>query len=339
MELSPKLVHVPELYGDFWFNSEPVSIRALRGYVILLDFWDYSSVSCVRTQPYIKEWHRKYQDFGLVVIGIHTPQFQFGKKPEHVERAIREAGLEYPIVMDNEAIIWSAFGNRYWPTKYLVEKDGYIRYMHHGEGGYEQFERAIQALLGDAGVRGEFPPFMDPVRETDRQGAVCYRPTGEIYLGYLRGTIGNVEGFSPESTVEYADKGLYLPGRFYAHGTWTDEKEFIRFNSDGVSDGYIAFSYEALEVNGVFGLAGGKSCELVVEQDGMMLTSENKGEDVELTLRGESVLRASSPRMYSIVKNREFGGHTLKLKTSCPNLAFYSFTFVTGLIPELVSNN
>lgn len=339
MERSLKHVHAPELYGDFWYNSEPVSIRALRGYVILLDFWDYSCVNCIRALPYIKEWHRKYQDFGLVVIGVHTPEFKFGKKPEHVERAIREAGIVYPIVMDNEAIIWSAYANRYWPTRYLLDKDGYIRYMHHGEGGYEQFERAIQALLGDAGLHGELPPLMEPIRETDRQGAVCYRPTSEIYLGYLRGTIGNVEGFSPESTMDYSDPGLYMPGRFYAHGVWTDEKEFIRFNSDGVSEGYLAFSYEALEVNGVISVEGGKSCELVIEQDGQMLSFENKGEDLELTEQGQSVLNVSSPRMYNIVKNKEFGGHTLKLKTSCPNVAVYTFTFATSLIPELISNN
>ncbi|MGH2568460.1 MAG: redoxin domain-containing protein, partial [Bacteroidota bacterium] len=277
MELSPQHVRAPELYGDFWFNSDPVSLRALRGYVILLDFWDYSCVNCIRALPYIKEWHRKYQEYGLGVIGIHTPEFKFGKKPENVERAIREAGIAYPVVMDNEALIWSGFANRSWPTKHLIDKDGYVRYKRPGEGGYEEFERAIQALLSDAGVRGELPPFTEPIRETDRQGAVCYRPTGEIYLGYLRGTIGNVEGYSPESTVEYSDPGLYMPGRFYVQGAWREEKEFIRFNSGGVSNGYIVFSYEASEVNGVLGLDEGKSCELIVEQDGKALTSENKG--------------------------------------------------------------
>ncbi len=339
MELSLEHTHAPELYGDYWFNSEPVSVRALHGYVILLDFWDYSCLNCLRTLPYIKEWHRKYQEFGLVVIGVHTPEFKFGKNPEYVERAIREAGIVYPVVMDNEAIIGSAYTARYWPTKYLIDKDGYIRYMHQGEGSYEQFERAIQAFLMESGVHGELPQLMDPIRDTDRQGAVCYRPTNEIYLGYLRGTMGNVEGFSPESTVEHSDPGLYVPGRFYAQGAWTDEKEFIRHDSQGRDDGYIVFSYEALEVNSVLSAERGKSCELVVEQDGEMLTLENKGDDVELKEQGICVLKVSGPRMYNIVKNREFGAHTLKLKASCPNLAVYTFTFVTGVIPDLVSTN
>lgn len=337
MEPSPKHIHAPELYGDFWYNSEPVSIRALRGYVVLVDFWDYTSVYCARTLPYVKEWYRKYQEFGLVVIGVHTPEFQFGKKPAHVERAIREAGIDYPVVMDNEAIIWSAFANRDWPTKYLIDKDGFIRYMHQGEGGYEQFERAIQALLSEAGVRGELPQLTEPLRDTDRPSTVCFRPTNEMYLGYLRGTIGNVEGYSPESTVEYTDPGLYLPGRCYAQGRWKNDRECIQFNGD--EEGYVTFLYDALEVNGVISAEGGKQSKFIVEQDGKMLNEVNKGDDIFLTAEGTSVLWVTRPRMYNIIKNREFGSHLVKLRTTSPMLSVYAFSFVTCAIPELISNN
>lgn len=337
MEFASKHIHAPELYGDFWYNSEPISIRALRGYVILLDFWDYTSVYCARTLPYVIEWYRKYQKFGLVVLGVHTPEFRFGKKPEHVERAIREANIDYPVVMDNEALIWSAYANRDWPTKYLIDKDGFIRFMHQGEGGYEQFERAIQALLSEAGVRGELPQLMEPLRDTDRAGAVCFRPTSKMYLGYLRGTIGNVEGYSPESSVDYVDPGIYLPGRFYAHGRWANDRESLQFW--GTEEGYLIFLYDALEVNSVMSAEGGKSSEFIVEQDGKMLTEDNKGEDIILTTEGQSVLRVTRPRMYNIVRNKEFGSHLVKLRIRSSQASVYTFSFVTSAIPELIPNN
>lgn len=337
MELLPKHIHAPELYGDFWYNSEPVSIRALRGYVILVDFWDYTSVYCARTLPYVSEWYRKYQEFGLVVIGVHTPKFQFGKKPAHVERAIREAGIDYPVVMDNEALIWTAYASREWPTKYLVDKDGFIRYRHQGEGGYEQLERAIQTLLSEAGLRGELPPLTVPLRETDQPGAVCFRPTNEMYLGYLRGTIGNVEGYNPESTVEYTDPGLYLPGRCYVHGRWKNDRECLQFN-DG-EEGYLTFFYDALEVHGVMSAGGNKRGEFIVEQDGQMLNEENRGDDILLTAEGKSMLTVTRPRIYSIIKNKEFGSHLVKLRTASPQVSVYTFSFVTSAIPELISNN
>ncbi len=337
MELLPKHIHAAELYGDFWYNSDPVSLRALRGYVILLDFWDYTSVYCTRTLPYVQEWHRKYREFGLVVIGVHTPRFHFGKKPEEVEQSIRERGIEYPVVMDNEALIWTAYASRDWPTKFLIDKDGFIRYRHQGEGAYEQLERAIHMLLNEAGVRGELPELTEPFRDTDRNGAVCFRQTSEIQLGYLRGTIGNVEGFCPESTVGYTDPGVYLPERFYVHGNWRNHRECLQFQ--GHEEGYVTFRYEALEVNAVLSAAENERSEFIVEQDNMMLNAENKGDDILLTAQGTSVLTVTRPRMYSIIKNKEFGSHLVRLRTTSSQVCVYSFSFITSAIPELISKN
>ncbi|MCI0706610.1 MAG: redoxin domain-containing protein [Ignavibacteriae bacterium] len=337
MQLTPRLARAPELYGDYWLNSEPVSISALRGYVVLLNFWDYSSAASLRAVPYLNEWYRKYQEYGLVVIGVHTPEFKFGKNPENVTRAIEHTGIKHTVVMDNEAIIWNAFGNRVKPTRCLIDKDGFVRFTHEGEGGYEEFEREIQVLLMDAGTRGELPQLMDPIREADRQGAVSYRQSADVAFGYLRGTMGNVEGFSPESTVEHTDPGLHLPGRFYAQGVWMDDRECIRFR--GEEPGYLLAQYEALDVEGVLSMEDGKGCELLVEQDGQMLSEGNKGDDVTINKQGASVLRVDKPRLYSIVKNAEFGGHTLKLHVSRNGMEAYSLSFGTGVIPELVSNN
>jgi thiol-disulfide isomerase/thioredoxin len=339
MELQDRHRRAPELFGDYWFNSEPISARALRGYVMLISFWDYTCVHCQRTLPYLNEWFRRYRNLGLVMVGVHTPEYRFGRNPEHVERAIRTAGIEYPVVMDNDALVWSAYACRDWPTKFLIDKDGFIRYVHSGEGQYQQFERAIQALLRDTGVYGELPALMTPLRDEDWPEAVCYRPTSEVHLGYLRGSLGNAEGYSPESTVEYSDPGLYVPGRFYAAGTWLSEKEFLRFNGQPSQPGSITLNYESLEVNAVLAIEKGKSCEIVVEQDGLPLTPENRGEDVQLLEGGTSMVRVESPRMYNLVRNREFGGHTIRLQTDSPFAEIFSFTFVTSAVPELVSRN
>lgn len=339
LSLEPKSIHVPELYGDFWFNSEPISIRAMRGSVIVVDFWDYSCVNCVRTLPYLKEWYRKYREFDFLVIGVHTPEFKFARNPEEVEASLREAGIEYPVVMDNEALIWSSFANRAWPTKYLIDKDGYIRYTQQGEGGYERFERNIQTLLMEAGYRGEIPGLMEPLRETDYPGVVCYRPTGEIQAGYLRGTLGNQEGYNPESTLDYADHGYHLAGRFYLQGKWFNEREFIRFDGAEGEEGQASLLYEALEVNAVMQSGRRTPSDVFVLQDGLPLTDENAGSDIRFDENRKSYIRVAEPRMFNLIRNKEFGEHRLRLVTASHHLSLYSFTFVTSAIPDLISRN
>ena len=338
-DIRPQTLRARELYGDFWFNSDPVPISALRGQVILIQFWDYTCDHCQRTLPYIKEWHRKYEKFGLVVVGVHTPKFPFGKNPEQVQKAIRRLGITYPVVTDNEYLIATNYGNRSWPALYLIDRAGFIRYENVNEGNYGQTEHAIQTLLYDAGVGEELPLVMEPLREEDRQGAVCYRETPELFAGYLRGSIGNVEGYSPESVVEYKDPRLYLYGRFYADGNWMNDKNCLRLAESHELPGQIFLHYKALEVNGVFTPAAGSQCDVTVCQDDQYLTRENKGEDVRLSPEGRSYLRVDEPKMYRLVRNKEFNEHTLKLATTSEGFALYSFTFLSCVIPELISNN
>ncbi len=335
----PGHIRAPELYGDFWFNAEPISVRAMRGSVLLLDFWDYSSLGCVRTQPYLNEWHRRYRDYDLLVLGVHTPEFKFGRNPEHVEKAIKRAGLDYPVVMDNGGVIWSTYGNRMWPSKYLVDKDGFLRFSHFGEGSYEEFERAIQILLVDTGYHGLLPELIEPLRATDYAGAICFRPTPEIRLGYLRGTIGNPEGHGAESTIEYTDQGLHLLGRVYLKGKWYNEREFMRFDGSRSEKGHISLGYEALEVNSVLDAVGNPPCKVLAYQDGKPLTRDNAGLDVSFDTKGQSYVVVDGPRMFNVVSNREFGQHELELVAATPGLALYTFSFVTGVIPELISSN
>lgn len=337
-DILPQTERARELYGDFWFNSEPVPISALRGQVILIEFWDYTCSGCQRALPYIKEWHRKYEKYGLVVVGVHTPKFPFGKNPEDVQKAVRRLGIGFPVVMDNEHLIATHYNVRVWPTVVLIDKNGFIRYENDGEGNYSGTEHAIQTLLYDAGVGEELPLLMDIIREEDRPGAVCYRATPELYAGYLRGSIGNVEGYSPESVVDYVDPKVYLEGRFYADGNWMNQKDSLRLVG-GAPGGHLIVKYHAIAVDAVLENEGTRELEVTVMQDDQCLTPENRGSDVLLDAVGRSCVMVGEPRMYSLVRNRDYGEHVLQLSTQNTGLSLYSFMFVSSVIPELISRN
>jgi thiol-disulfide isomerase/thioredoxin len=339
MELEASNLRAPELYGDHWFNAQPVSIRDLRGQVILVDFWDFTSMNCIHALEYVKEWHKKYQDFGLVVVGVHTPEFKFARKVEVVERAINRAQITYPVVLDNEAFLWSAFGARSWPTKILIDKDGYVRYSHQGEGGYQQFERALQQLIVQSGFRGRLPDLTDPLREADSPGILCHRATGEMHLGYLKFALGNIEGYNPESIIDYVDPEIYLAERFYAKGKWLSTRECFSYQGEQGESGSVIVQYDAAEVNAVMNPSTAGVSEVVVQQNGHSLSRECQGEDIVVGNDGASLVLVDSPKMYNLVKNREFGNHRLMLTTSSPNLEIYSFSFVTSVVSELIHPN
>jgi thiol-disulfide isomerase/thioredoxin len=339
MEIESKHIQAPELYGNHWVNSEPVSIRESENQITLLDFWDYSCTDCLRALPYIKDWHRKYAEFGLSVVGVHTPEFHFASGVDNVRKAVERLQIPYPIVLDNDALVWTAYDVRHWPTRILVDKDGFIRFLQHGEGGYLEFERALQRLLVEAGCRGELPGLTMPLRDEDKPGAVCYRPTGEIYLGYLRGALGNPEGYNPESTIEYSDPGIYLSDRFYASGKWMNERECLRFDGEPKEGGAIILPYQAHEVNAVMGSRDGSLCEVALDHDNHPLVKETQGDDVVKSKDGATSVFVDEPRMYQLVKNKDFDSHLLKLKASSMNLEIYAFAFTTSIIPELISTN
>lgn len=337
MELLPQQFRVPEIYGDYWFNSDPIPLGALRGYVILIDFWDYSCQRCLWTLPYLQEWRRRYTDKGLVIIGVHTPQFPFGRDPMNVRAAIEKLGIKHPVVMDNDYFVFGAFRAVEWPTKCLVDKNGFIRYVHTGEGSYQNFEHAIQHLITDAGYRDDLPLVMEPLREMDRPGALCYRATSDILTGWQRGTIGNVEGFSPESTVHYEDPGYYIAGRLYLHGNWLNDRNFIKLNDEDGKEGYVVLTYEAKEVNTIIKPEGESNFQVFIQQNGQYLSRANKGDDIRIDEQGRSYLVVTNASLYNIVKNKEFGEHTLKLSTRSNGFALYSVSFISCVIPEVIS--
>ncbi len=326
-------VRAPELTGGYWVNSEPLTMTSLRGGPVLVDFWDYTCVNCIRTLPYVMEWHRRYAPHGLTVVGVHAPEFSFAKELEGVKGAIEEFGIQHPVVMDNGYSIWQGYGNRYWPAKYLSDHEGYIRYVHFGEGAYEETERAIQSLVREVRPEVELPEPMPPVCVEDAPGALCYRVTPELYLGHQRGRIGNPSGPVPKQSAAYSDPGKHAEGFFYLRGEWTVDEEYAMKPWGSGDESSVIIKYTAKEVNLVMNPLLGRECRAYLAQDGAPLPAEDAGEHVRFGDDGRAYVDVRAPGMYRLVNNRELGSHELTLSTETPGLALYAYTFVSCLVP------
>jgi thiol-disulfide isomerase/thioredoxin len=333
MRVEKGKVRAPEI-GRVWLNSTPLSFRQLRGRVVLVDFWDYTCVNCIRTLPYVQAWHERYRDKGLTVIGVHTPEFTFAQYESNVERGIREFALTYPIVIDSNRELWKAFANRYWPTKYLLDKDGYLRYGHFGEGGYGECELVIQELLREVDPSIDLPVLMEPMREEDHAGAVCHRATGELYLGHRRGRLGNEGSFKEDQISDYAFSGELDENFFYANGRWASTGEYFEAVEDGAHT--LRLKFDASAVNLVMACPHAPSAEVVVLQDGKPLTRKQATADIRFRPgtagAEESYVVVDSARMYALVDNHEFGGHELELCCSM-GVAAFAFTFTSCVDP------
>ena len=330
MEIEKGKVRAPEL-GAIWLNSEPVELRKLRGRAVLVDFWDYTCVNCLRTLPYVVEWHKRYADMGLSVIGVHTPEFSFAANEKFVRAAVERFGIRYPVVLDNGYAIWHAYANRYWPAKYLIDKDGYIRFFHFGEGDYGATEEAIQTLVREISPRAELPPVMDPVRDTDRPGAVCYRTTPELYLGNKRGKAGNPSGFLHENedrAAEYSLPEKVDADKFYLTGPWLSKEECVRSAANGAAPSSIVLYYSGKEANLVMA-PDGEPMEVELMHAGEQLAESELGEDAAQTKDGRTIVHVDSPRMYNLVRNPGMKQRLLQLVARKPGLECYAFTFTS----------
>ncbi|MEZ4671966.1 MAG: hypothetical protein R3E39_29020 [Anaerolineae bacterium] len=332
--LQPRRLHAPEFTPGEWVNSRPLTMAGLRGRAALIDIWEMSCINCLRTLPYIREWQRRY-DKWLTVIGLHTPEFPFAKEKQQIEMAVRQQEIIYPVYMDNNFAMWEAYANRYWPAKYLVDADGYIRYQSHGEGGYGAFEEAIQAVIHEFDTDATLPPVMQPLRDEDRPGAVCYRPTPELHAGLDRGALGNPEGYMRGVPVLYSmpkDKERQR-GAFYVSGAWQAGEQFLSYQ--GQTEAIIRMPYEAVEVNAVLTphvdlverMVHPEPASVEVWQDELPLDDIVRGDDV--TADGRVIV--DRPRMYNLVRNRDFAQHELTLRVKVRGFAVYAFSF-TGCV-------
>ena len=321
-------VRAPEFSADVtWLQGGPLAMHDLRGHPVLIDFWDYTCINCLRTIPYLKEWHARYTPHGLTIIGVHAPEFAFARERGYVARAVKDLGIEYPVLLDNSYAVWDAYANRYWPAKYLVDKNGYVRAYHFGEGAYAEVESQIQSLIKEASPEADLPEIMPPLRAEDQPGAVCYRGTPELYLGYGRGRIGNSDVW-PDRAARYREELTERDGYAYLAGDWLLGKESLARPEGASGESLLYLRYAAKEVNLVVYPPRQPPGKIELSQDGQPLSAEDAGADVRFE-DGRSVIAVDQPRMYVLVNNREFGTHDLSLSTTSDGIGLYVFTFVT----------
>lgn len=306
-----------------WLNSEPLTMKKLLGKVVLIDFWTYSCINCIRTLPYLRRWHKLYADKGLQIIGVHTPEFEFEKEKANVERALKDFKIKYPVVLDNDYRIWNLYANRWWPRKFLIDHRGSIVYDHIGEGGYAETEGAIQKALTAIGVT-DLPP-IEP--DLSVGGGICYRTTPETYLGFVRGRFGNALEFQPGKEGVFTDQEGHEEDLVYLHGHWQISKEsLLHAKKLAHAAEYLALRYSAFSVNLVMGSTSNRKATVEVELDGRPLPEDMAGEDVEIE-KDRAVVKVNQKKMYRLVDADTYHCGTLKLKTADDNLELFAFTF------------
>ena len=347
----------PEFAGiESWIGSEPVTLTSLQGKIILIDFWTYSCINCIRTLPYILEWQEKYGTLGLHIIGVHTPEFEFEKDVENVRAAVDRLEITYPVALDNDAKTWDAFGVQAWPAKYLMDADGIIRYADVGEGGYVAVEQTIRHWLGKAGIDVSSVPFepdeyhLDP--EIDRAGRVADKElarTREIYAGYRKNL--PFHRFPPprpwvlyekfyeglDTDVAFEDVPEHENQRLYIQGLWHVGPESLthaRATED--FEDYLAIKFNAKTVNAVLGHDGGAPYQVQITLDGMPLSPDDADTDVRFDDMGNSYLRVDEARMYRLVRTEEYEQHELRIGSNSDRFELFTFTF--GAYEKLEDN-
>ena len=326
-EKDKKYPRAPDFIGiERWIDSEPLKIEQLRGKVVLVDFWTYTCINCIRTLPYLKEWDKKYRDKGLVIVGIHTPEFEFEKKYENVLKAVNDYQLKYPVAQDNNYATWSVYQNRYWPHKYLIDVDGYIRYDHIGEGAYDETEKMIQLLLKER---------MEKINKKDSIDTNISKPkeaidvnyfnirTPEIYFGYQfsRGNFGNEEGLKPNLVIEYKLPKSITPNNVYLEGKWKNNADNMELIDD---EGSILLIFQAKVVNVVAGSENGS--EAFVFLDSEVENEKNKGADVVIE-ENKSISIINEFKLYNLASAENYDTHAININIVGKGFKIYTFTF------------
>lgn len=317
-------VRAPEFpAGLVWLNGVEMMLKKMKGKPVLVDFWTYSCINCLRTVPHLQRLYERYHELGLEIIGVHTPEFAFEHDEDNVKHAIHEIGITYPVVLDNDYDIWHLYANNSWPHCFLIGSDGVIVYDHVGEGNYAETEKAVQEALIVSGVTESLPAISDDVLS---EGGVCYRTTPELYLGYLRGKYGNDEDFLPDVPEAFTCHGVTLEDTPYLHGHWQICGEYVMHAKElAVASEYLAVKYSAFGVNLV--MAAEEDVVVTLELDGLPLADDMMGEDVNRTKTGAAVMKIREARMYNLVKASVYHQGTLKIFTKDIGLKFYALTF------------
>lgn len=310
--------------GTGWIGSDPIDLVELRGQVVLVDFWTYSCINCIHTFPYLNEWHDRYADSGLVIVGVHTPEFRFERDGGNVADAMDRYGIEHTVVQDNDYEIWRAYHNRYWPAKYLVDEWGGIRYTHFGEGAYEETEREIRGLLDEAGH--PLPPASWETGGVQPEGGFSSSgQTPELFASTLDGrrthAIGNPEGHKQGETVTHEHVADPQRDRIYLGGTWYHDSDHVRAVSGNTT---VTLVFRAGASNFV---AGGPEGECVfVRLDGEPLDPDLAARDVSFQENATACIRLDAERSYDYYTADEPEEHRLELQVP-EGFKLYSFAF------------
>jgi thiol-disulfide isomerase/thioredoxin len=316
--------HLPGFDGATgWLNSPPLTGADLRGKVVLVDFWTYTCINWLRTLGYVRAWAEKYVDQGLVVVGVHTPEFPFERDIDNVRQAAKDMRVEYPVALDSDYAIWEAFSNRYWPAVYIADAQGRIRHHHFGEGGYEECERIVQSLLGEAvgsGVGDDLVSVADDGFEAQADWANLESP--ETYLGYEQ-----AQNFASPGGAELDEPRTYVApdplklNRWALSGDWTVERRASVLNR---ADGRIAFRFHARDVNLVMGPRDrGTSVPFVVLVDG---EPPGAAHGLDIDEQGRGTL--SEQRLYQLIREQgSITDRTFEITFLAPGVEAYCFTF------------
>jgi thiol-disulfide isomerase/thioredoxin len=329
-------------------NNSPITLSSLKGKVVLVDFWTYSCINCIRTIPHLNDWNQKYADKGLVIVGVHSPEFEFEKNYDNVKAAVQRFGITYPVILDSDHGTWNAYGNQYWPRDYLIDSQGYIRDNHIGEGGYDQTEKAIQSLLAERASQMGMKEISFNTKPTEiKPGSLQsvdlnQSTTPEIYLGYskARAPIGNPEGFKPDQTVSYSipPNTNFQPSIVYLQGYWKNNPDNMELQSD---TGHIALIYYAKSASIV---AGGKGGGIVSNDNDKAATvgrgggheqeapaanstagriNNSLGED----LAADGSFRIDGQRLYNLSMHTDYNVHSVVIDVKGKGFQLYTFTF------------
>ncbi|HLC60631.1 MAG TPA: redoxin family protein [Candidatus Nanoarchaeia archaeon] len=317
-----KYPKAPDFVGiDKWINSEPLKMESLKGKVVLVDFWTYTCINCIRTLPYLKDWDAKYRDKGLVIVGVHSPEFEFEKKYENVLKAVNDYQIKYAVAQDNHYATWSAYQNRYWPHKFLIDIDGYIRYDNIGEGNYDETERMIQALLQERMERLDDKNEVN-INLTKPQETVGSIRTPEIYFGYqfTRGNIG-YNNIPQDSVMDYQFPKSAANNYVYLSGKWKNNVDNMELVSE---EGSIFLIFDAKKINIVAGSENKSDAYVLLDTD--FENEKTKGNDVELQ-SNKSIANIKEFKLYNIASAEDYGTHIMELQVGGKGFKIYTFTF------------
>lgn len=323
-----------------WINSSPLSMARLRGKVVLIDFWEYTCINCIRTFAENKKWYERYHKYGLEIIGVHCPEFDIAYRVRNVRAAVKRFGLPYPVVVDDHFLIWHAYHNSTWPNRFLIGAKGYIRYDRSGEGGDSALEHAIQQLLEEAHPGLKFPSSYTIPAEKNAFAPSCGVTTPEMYVGQWgdRGILSNKQGYHKGRTLNYKLPTSVVDGHAAVSGRWETDAGHDPDQSNGMiyrgkkkrhgpfSD-ELEMRYHARELYAVMNVEHGHPERVYIRQDGKDLTSTNKGVDVQFDAQGHSYIEVREPRMYYLTANQKFGSHKVELLPTRAGLTVNSFTF------------